>query len=902
MPVRGFLAKAFAAVLHLLPSWFRASYGQDMLQDFLRRSGEIGRTSGWAARVAFQVRAVLDVPLQALRLERRVVGSSGEVVDAGLARWLSLLANPWQGPDGLGSALRSLKSKWVLTAVAVLTIALGVGLTTTAFSIVYGVLLRPLPFPQSDRLVALDLTALNSEGGAPQFEALDLRDFRRMQSSFEGLDGYFRRRVSVADEDGSVQSLAAGFVTATALDRLGVKPHLGRTFVPGEDFSQDIRTVVLGFDLWRQRYGGAEEVLGTRIEVDGRRLEVIGVMPSGFEFPVGEQLWLPMDFDLPSDDRGSGRSFAVFGRLKQGVGTAEASAEARTIAGRIGAENPGMFPPLGARVNPLAQRFLPKGIAPLLGVMLAAVLGVLLIACANVANLLLAGALARGREVAIRRALGASRRRIAQRFLLETSLLSTLGCALGLGLTAVSMDVVERWLPDLSLPYWVDISLAPPALALAAVLIVVVALAAGVLPAWFAAGMDASGALSERTGSSASQVFSGVRSRLAIAQIALSCALLIGAGLLAKSLFQLRTFEMGFDAEGVMVSRIVIPKTEYPKAERRDAVFAQILERAAALPGVTGAALCRNAPGGGGTFSWEFEVRGQGTSPSAARADGLPISHDYFRVLGVEVLQGREFTPAESRFGAEPVLIVNRTLASRRLGSDPVGRQIRIGREEDSPWLTVVGVVEDTYIGSDSGGIAMAESPQEQIYISWGVAPYSGGTLLVASEREPRQLVGEIRSLLRDAGLKTPLYDASRLSDRIVDSTWAFGLFGTVFGVLGAVALLMSAVGLYGLMSFSAGQRRGEIGVRMALGASANRILTMVLGEASQRLLWGTGLGLILGALSAQGVRAALYGVAPVDAWVYLTVLTTVAAAGLAASLLPALRAARTDPARSLRR
>ena len=614
-----FSKRIFSVTLLLLPRWFREEYAEDMMRNYVERSVMIGRRSGWAARVAFQTWSVMEVPAQALRVRwnRPISGQPVLSVSAGCARLGTILSESVRSLGGVRYTLRSLKSTWLLCSIAVLTIAMAVGLTTTTFSIVYGVLLRPLPFPGADRLMAMELTARNGGIGTPQFEALDLRDFRLRQTSFEGLDGYFRRRVSVTDADGYAQSMAAGFVTASALERLEVRPYLGRTFLPGEDFTADIRTVVLGHQVWRERYGG-RDVVGTTIRVDGRSLEVVGVMPAGFEFPVAEQIWLPMDFDLPTEDRGSGRSFAVFGRLKEGIDIRTAAAEAEAIAGQLSAENPRLFSALGANVYPFAERHLPRGIAALLQVMLAAVFGVLLIACANVANLLLARSLAKAYEVSIRRALGASRPRIAGQFLLESMLLSATGCTLGLGLTAISLDVVIRSLPNLSLPYWVDISLATPALVFTAGLILLVTLVAGALPALRASKSDPHysdrrlARLNHNSRGSSGRPLSRTGGRLVTAQIALSCALLIGAGLLVKSLIHLRSLDMGYDPERVIAADIWLPDHEYPEPEVRSGLFAEVLERASSLPGVRGVSLARSAPGTGPTFAWKFKVQGEG--------------------------------------------------------------------------------------------------------------------------------------------------------------------------------------------------------------------------------------------------------------------------------------------------
>ena len=483
--------------------------------------------------------------------------------------------------------------------------------------------------------------------------------------------------------------------------------------------------------------------------------------------------------------------------------------------------------------------------------------------------------------MSIRRALGASRGRIAHQFLMESLLLSATGCLFGLGLTAMSMDVVSGWLPDLSLPYWVDISLATPALALTAGLILLVTIIAGALPALRASNGNAPARLNDSCRGSTVRPLGGTGGRLVTAQIAFSCALLISAGLLVKSLIHLRSLDMGYDPKKVIAADIWLPESEYPEPEIRSRLFAEVLERASTLPGVRGASLARGVPGTGPTFTWKFEIQGEGYPTATVTADGVPISHGYFQVMGIELLQGRDFSPAESRLGSKPVLIVNETLARNHLGSNPIGRQVRIGGgNEDSPWLAVVGVVEDTYIGSYAGGIGMDEAPRGQMYISWGVLGYSAGTLLVGSERDPDQLIPEVRSLLRQVGHNVPLYNAARLSDVIEDSTWVFGLFGTVFAIFGGMALLMSAIGLYGVMAFAATQRRPEMSVRMALGADANSILALMLGEAGRRLLWGTGLGLLLSALLAQGIRVALFGVNTIDLTVYSTILVTIIGTG----------------------
>jgi predicted permease len=798
-------------------------------------------------------------------------------------------------------AVRSLRSSWVVSATALVTIALGVALTTTTFSLVYGLLVDPLPYPGADRLMGIGLTAPEGGPGEPQFEALDLRDFRAGQRSFERVEGYSRRPVALTDADGLVQNVAAGVVTAGALEAVGVAPHLGRTFRAGEDFRSDIGQVVLGYETWMQRYGGDLEILGRTVRVDERGLEVIGVMPPKYAFPVAEELWLPMDFDMPTTDRGSGRSFDVFGRLLPGVGVAAATAEASAIVARIGVES-GSQATLGAVVRPLAERHLPGGLDSMLQAMLAAVAGVLLIACANVTNLLLARALPKGREVAIRTALGAPRYRIAQQFLIESLLLSSAGCAFGLGLAALSMDAIERSLTALPLPSWVDVSLSAPAVVLVGLLIVLVTVAAGALPALHALRADAAAALGDATrGSTGGHVLRWGR-LLVTAQVALSCALLTGAGLLIRSIMELRTHDLGYEPERVLAASFRVPASDFPTPSERSTLMLELIERGSALPGARGASIVRSAPGSGPTFSWDFVVEGESYSAGAyPAANGVPVAHGYFAAMGIPLLQGRDFTPDESRFGTSPALIVSETVARLHLGPEPVGRRIRVGADNvQAPWYEVVGVVADTYVGSRSGGIGLSPAPTPQIYVSWGVAPYSAGTLLIASDGDPLALGDDVRALLREIGPTVPLYDASPLDRIVADTTWASGLFGTVFAVFGLFALVLSAVGLYGVTAFSVSQRRREMSVRMALGASAEGIVLMVFGEVGRRIGIGIALGTFASLLLGRGIRAVLFGVEPWDVSVYAVVVGTVAAVGLAAALLPALRASRAQPAQSL--
>lgn len=836
---------------------------------------------------------------EAHRLAQRRLGGLEQVKDR--TREARGLRYVDESARNIRHALRRLLSTWGVSLAATLTIAIGVALTATIFSVVYGVLIRPLPFPDSEQLAAVDLTRTDGRPGRPQFEALDLGYLRERQTSFDGIDGYFQRIVSVVDAEGLTEGLTGTFVTASALDRLGIVPVLGRSFRAGEDFTANIQYVVISHDFWMQRYAGDERAIGARIRVDGRDLEVIGVMPDRFSFPGGETLWLPMDFDWPSTDRDSGRSFQVFGRLKDGMSMEGATAEATTIAAAMSEEKPD-YSPLGAAVFPLADRFLPNGMTALLRAMLAAVCGVLLIACANVAGLLLAGSLTRRSEVSVKLALGASRRHILLQFLTESLLLSSAGCLLALGLTAASIVALKRWLLRLPLPEWIDISLAAPALLLIGSLVIVVTLGAGMFPGLRLARTDVVRTMGGRSQGSLCRDLRRTGAVLTTAQIAVSCALLIGAGLLVMSIANLRGIDTGYDASRVLSMGLRLPVTEFSEPEVRSEAFAEILRRIEAVPGVDGVSLSRGLPGTGPTFAWEFEIRGNDSGPGGyPEADGMPVTHGYFHTMDIDLLAGRDFTADESQFGNTPAAIVNETLAARHLGPDPIGRQIRIASADGSePWFTVVGVVEDTHVGSASGGIGMVPTAREQMYLSWGIAPYPFGTLLIGSDQDPMTLAPTLRRIIEDVAPSAPVTAVARLADVIRDSTWAFGLFGTIFTVFGVVALILSAVGLYGIVSFGVDQRKSEMSLRMALGAYSGALVRMILSELGKRLVFGIATGTAIGLIIARSLRSVLFGVGTVDLAVYSIVLLTVVGTGCLAVLLPALRAARASPAASL--
>ena len=779
------------------------------------------------------------------------------------------------------------------SAVGFLTIGVATGLMILTAAFVYSVLLRPLPFDRADRLMAVQpITS--------QFEALELRRFRAQQTSFDHVHGYYQRRVTLTAQNAVPETLRAAFVTAGALDMLGARPVLGRTFRESEDFSANLRVTVLGEQLWRSRFGADPAIVGRTLEIDGQRAEVIGILPKDFRFPVDEELWFPMDFAMPTADApGSGRSFAVVGRLREGVAVEAADAEARVLFARIwGRPESDAINQSSARVFSLAGRFLPPGFSWLLVLTGLAAAAVLLVACANVATIALAKALARRTDIAVRTALGAGRVRIALHFAVESLVLAIPGTLMGVWLAAMGLEVFERFQPVLGLPYWADVRLDPPVLLLAGVLTIAVAVSASLVPTLRGPSSGRRIALAARA---TPHDPLGVTSWLVAGQVAGSCALLIAAGLLVRSSFEARQIDPGFTDAGVLTGRIALPRADYPDPS---GTMARVLQQLEDSPAIESAAVALLAPGTGPAFAWSFAVDGTVYGPGEARprANGLPISHGYFDTLGIAIREGRNFTSAESRYGAAPVLIANRTLADRYLGSNPLSRRIQVGDTGEGPWLPVVGIVDDMYLGSSSGGIGLTSEPVPQLYLSWGAAPYARGMLVLrtASDR-PETLLPAIRDALSKAIPTVALQDAEPLTVSVERSTWAIRLFGLVFTVFAGVSLLMSAAGVFGVVAFAVRERTREIGIRIALGASPMKVLGTVVHRVALPVPAGLAAGIGLSIPLARSLRLLLFEVPSLDLTVYALVLLSLLAAVALAICGPALRATRTDPITALR-
>ncbi len=800
--------------------------------------------------------------------------------------------------------LRMLVRTPMLSLFAVATIALGVGLTSHTFSSVYGTVLRGLTIPTADRLMMVSEAIPSRNVDQTSLPIRDYLDFRDQTTSFEFLAGFYQGTVNLAGDAGPPERYAGGFMSANAFDGLGVPPILGRTFRDGEDAPGASPVVILGYDVWKTRFASDPDIVGSTIRANGEATTVIGVMPDGFRFPFDEDLWVTHRLDPDeSEARREGWSLNVYGVLSQGVTLEAANAELAAIATRIAeleSENEGVT----ASAIPLTDWFMPRQITAVMFLMLAATFGVLLIACANVANLLLARATSRGREVAIRTAMGASRSRVIRQLLAEALILGLAGGVLGLVLSYVGLGVFNNAIVDIEKPYWIDIRLDGPSLLFTLVVTLGAAVVAGTLPAVRASGGGVGAILRDESRGSSSLRLGRFSTVLVVGELAVSCGLLIGAGLMVKSVINLKTLDLGFETEGLLTARIGLFESDYPTQEAVDQFFQSLLERVEAEPDVISAALTTSPPGTG-TGTWRISIEGETyeSRSDRPRVNGTFVGAGFFDTYGVQVRSGRDLRWAESWSGSEPVAVVDESFAVRHLaGSEALGRRFKLGApDSDNPWVRIVGVVPDLHVGGGVGGIGSDQLPDESVYVSTGTFELRFLTLAVKTRGQPQAFAATARRIAADLDPNLPLYRVMTQERALDDATWAFGIFGSLFTIFGVVALFLASVGLYGVMAFSVARRRQEMGVRMALGADAPAIIRLVLQKGVVQLIIGLGIGLAIGAAMGIPLRAVTYGVEAWDTSVATAIIGTLAMTGLAATLVPAIRATRVDPNTALR-
>jgi len=774
------------------------------------------------------------------------------------------------------------------TLVALVTLALGVGANTAVFSVVNGILLRPLPYPEPESLISV------WDGGHSRAEFTRVRD---QNQTLESTAAYMDRVRFSLSGDGAPARLMGTQATADVFRVLRVNPLLGRGLAPGDDVPGNDRVVVLSHHLWADRFGADSSILGRSLDLDGVTRAVIGVMPRGFGFPTPDtELWVPLLLDETWRGFWGAYGHFIIGRLKAGVTREQVRQDLTSIAAALRAENPYWKP--GAdyltqiNVSPLHERVV-GGSRRLLLVLLGAVGMILLIACANVANLLMARGAARQREMAIRATLGAARRRIVRQLVTESLFLAVLGGAAGLGLAAGGVRVLTSLLPP-NTPRLADIAINGPVLAFTAGLAILTGLLFGVAPALRSSGAALTPALGEGSG----RAGSGVRQRrlagaLVSGEIALAVVLAIGAGLLIRSFSALMRVEPGFRTQQVVSARISPPAARYAGADRQRDFYRQLLERLEGSPGVADAALTSQLPFDQSDDIMAMWVDGYTTDPNRLEVFGLRhVTPEFFRVMGIPLLQGRMFSGADHG-GAAAVALVDE-IAARRYwrGKDPTLGRIRYPWPA---WLSVVGVV-----GAVKNNDLKAD-PYPVFYVPFDQSPTTSVALVARTTGEPAVATTAIRVAVAALATDVPVSDEQTMEQLIGESVAQPRFAGALLLTFALLALLLGAVGTYGLMAFAAHRRTREIAIRMALGARARDVLATVVREGAVLTGLGVGAGLALALGLTRFLRGLLFGVSPTDPITFVAVPALLAAVALLASYLPVRKVTRVDPMIAIR-
>jgi putative ABC transport system permease protein len=807
--------------------------------------------------------------------------------------------------------LRMLRKSPAFTAVAVVTLALGIGANTAIFSVVRAVLLPPLPFANPGRLVEIQLRDRKTGEPANWVAYRDVADWRAQNRSFESI-GAHRFALLNLTAAGQPDALYGASVSADLLPLLGVPPLAGRYFLPAEDRPGHDQAIILSYDLWRHRFAGDPAILGRTIRLTGVHTQdytVVGVMPHGFNFPLNvpsavnlptHQMayWIPFGVDPLRQSR-DGQRCLVVGRLKPGVSVAQAQADLDVVATRIERESPQTNTGIGVRVLPFAHYVMGRA-RPAMLIMLGAVGLLVLIACANIANLLLARAMHRRRETGIRLALGADRRRLVRQWITESLLLAAVGGGAGLLLAAASLRFLIHLAPQ-DIPRLAETRLDGAVLAFAVGLSLLAGLLFGVLPAWLAAGTDPQEALGE--GGARSTTGPGrsrARDLLIVGEVAVSVLLTIGAGLLVKSFVRLLNVDPGFHADRVVTAIIVLPPSRYPDLPSNVAFYHKLLDGLRNLPGVESAGAVNGVPLSGNITGTYVTVEGHPSATvgtSRPSAEVFAASPDYLPTMGIALLAGRELTAHDALSGLQAA-VVNDLAAGRFWPHEgPLGKRIGVNRDKGQEvWRQVVGVVKTTHDQS------LDLPAQPAVYIPMEQAFEPPQFLAVRTSLPIAGIGARLRQAVAAVDKDQPVFVINAMRD-LVDNSVAPRRFAAIMlALFGALALVLAATGIYGVASYSAGRRTREIGLRVALGAQRGDVLRLIVGQGIRLTAIGIALGLA-GALAAtRALSSLLYGVGATDPATFVSVPLALAAVGLAACYIPARRAAKVDPIAALRR
>lgn len=800
------------------------------------------------------------------------------------------------------------KDRWY-SAVAIVALALGIGVNATVFTLVNAILIRGLPYKDSGKLYMLSSQRL--QGGRSGVSALDLEDWKAQVKSFTAIGAFTGAGGNIADDRAAPQQVRAQRLSPNVFSLLGQQPLFGRDFAPGDDAPGAERVVLLGYSVWKNRYGDDRTIIGKTLRIDGKPATIIGVMPEGMMFPSQAEMWMPL-VPVPEDKRTS-RYLQVFGRLRDDSSRKQAQTEMNGIAARLAAAYPDTNKDFGAvTIETFAERFNGGNIRTVMLAMMGAVSFVLLIACANVANLLLSRSVHRSREIAVRIALGATRWRVVRQLLVESVCLGVMGGAIGLGLAAIGVRLFDRAVAGSGKPYWVIFTFDATVFSFLAFVCVATGVIFGLAPALQVTKTNVNEVLKEGGRGNAG----GTRARwltgtMVVLELALTLVLLVGAGLMIRSFLKLYTLDVGIKTDNLLTIGLGLSGAKYPNADARRAFYDNFAPRLAAIPGAQAVAFSTSVPPFGSNRRG-FELEGgpvRKPDEQAAQVSTVTISPAFFDAAGVQLRRGRVFHETDGNPGAETVIINERLAAEFFKNEDPIGRRLRFvpppppaGQTPPATpptvpvWRTIVGI-SPTIRHSN----AQDAEPTNVVYIPLRQEPSGFTTVLVRTALPPGALMSAVREQMRAVDPDQPVQNVQTMAQLLDRQMWPYRVFGSLFAIFAVIALVMSAVGLYAVMAYSVTQRRTEIGVRMALGANAGDVRWLIL----RRGLLQMGLGLAIGLAGAFGLsrvlRTLLVQVTPTDPLTFAVITVILAVVAIAACLIPARRASRVDPLVALR-